>query len=212
MRLKRYKELTVEDKARILKEYRWSSLPGYLGITKRDEFVTYGIVLGYMGGDTKEGKNRYRDFILSGIRKGIKSPLKEARAEAVLGTDSFIEWIRETFIDVKEWTRKEQPQVGLLRGVIPVQEMARAVGEEYGVRPEEVVNARSPYREARRVLIEMSYRLNMSYRSLQKLGDELGGIGGAAVAQNHNRLQKQMLNDKKLARRVEKIYKSILSQ
>ena len=45
VRLKRYKELTVEDKARILKEYRWSSLPGYLGITKWDEFVTYGIVL-----------------------------------------------------------------------------------------------------------------------------------------------------------------------
>ena len=212
VRLKRYKELTVEDKARILKEYRWSSLPGYLGLTKPDEFVTYGTVLGYMGEDTKEGKKRYCDFILSGIRKGIKSPLKEARAEAVLGTDSFIEWIRKTFIDVKQWTRKEQPQVGLLRGVIPVQEMARAVGEEYGVRAEDVVNARSPYREARRVLIEMSYRLNMRYRSLQKLGDELGGIGGAAVAQNHNRLQKQMLNDKRLAQRVEKIYKSILSQ
>ena len=67
-------------------------------------------------------------------------------------------------------------------------EIARVVGKEYGVRPEEVVKARSPWREARRVLIEMSYRLNMSYRSLQKLGDELGGIGGAAVANNHMRL------------------------
>ena len=101
---------------------------------------------------------------------------------------------------------------GSIRGVIPVLKIAKVVGKEYGVRPDELVKARSPWREARRVLIEMSYRLNMSYRPLQKLGDELGGIGGAAVAPNHNRIQKHMLNDRRFAKRVEKIYKSILSQ
>ncbi|MCX6356878.1 MAG: transposase [Candidatus Aureabacteria bacterium] len=212
VRLKKYKELTVEGKGKILKEYKWSSLPGYVGLMERDEFVTYGTVLGYMGGDTKEGKKRYRDFVISGLGKGIKNPITEARAGAVLGTDSFIEWARRTFIDGREWTRKEQPQVGSLRGVIPVLKIATVVGKEYEVRPEELVKARSPWREARRVLIEMSYRLNMSYRPLQKLGDELGGIGGAAVAHNHNRLQKHMLYDKKFAKRIEEIYKSILSQ
>jgi putative transposase len=212
IRLKKYKELTVEDMGKILKEYKWSSLPGYIGLMKRDAFVTYGTVLGYMGGDTKEGEKRYRDFVISGLGKGIKNPIMEARAGAVLGTDSFIEWVRKTFIDGREWTRKEQPQVGSIRSVIPVLKIATVVGKEYGVRPEELVKARSPWREARRVLIEMSYRLNMSYRPLQKLGDELGGIGGAAVAHNHNRIQKQMLYDKKFAKRVEKIYKIILSQ
>ncbi|MDD5556867.1 MAG: transposase [bacterium] len=47
VRLKKYKELTVEEKARILKAYRRSSLPGYIGSGKRDEFVKYDAVLDY---------------------------------------------------------------------------------------------------------------------------------------------------------------------
>jgi chromosomal replication initiation ATPase DnaA len=155
-----------------------------------------------MGGDTKEGKKRYRDFVLSGISKELKNPLTEARAEAVLGTDSFIEWVRKTFIDGREWKRKEQPQVRSIRGSIPVREIARVVGEEYGVRVEELMKARSPHREARRVLIEMSYRLNMSGRPLQALGRELGGIGGDAVAHTHERMGKRMGKDRRLSKRV----------
>ena len=211
VRLKKYKELPIEDKGKILKGYRWSSLPGYRGLMKRDEFVTYEAVLGYMGGDTKKGKKRYRDFVLSGIHKEIKNPLTEARAEAVLGTDSFIEWVRKTFIDGRKWVRKDQPQARLLTGVIPVEEIARVVGEEYGVKAEELLRARSPHREGRRVLIEMVYRLNMSQRPLQRLGDELGGIGGAAVANNHTRIQKQILDDGRFSKRVKRIYSKLIS-
>jgi hypothetical protein len=57
----------------------------------------------------------------------------------------------------------------------------------------------------------MSYQLSMSYRPLQKLGDELGGIGGAAVTNNHMRLQKQMLKDRELEKRVKQIYNKLVS-
>jgi len=211
VRLKKYKELTIEEKARILKEYRWSSLRGYMGMGKRGEFVTYEDVLGYMGGDTKEGKRRYGEFVISGLSKGIKNPLGEAQAGVVLGTESFTEWIRETFIDGRRGAGKEQPQVKMLRGVIPVEEIVRVVGEEYGVRPEELLMARSVHREARRVLIEMSYRLNMSGKSLQKIGDELGCISGAAVRNNHMRLQKEMARDRALEKRVNKIHDKLVS-
>jgi len=61
-------------------------------------------------------------------------------------------------------------------------------------------------------MLEVSYRLNVSYRPLQKLGDELGGIGGAAVAHNHIRFQKQMLNDRRLSKRVKRIQNKLISQ
>jgi REP element-mobilizing transposase RayT len=205
VRLKKYRELTIEDKAKILNGYRWSSLPGYVGLMKRDEFVTYGTVLAYMGGDTREGKRRHGDFVAAGLRKEMKNPLAEAQAGAVLGTESFIEWVRKTFIDGREWVRKEQPQVGMLMGVIPVREIARVVGEEYGVRGEELLKSRSPHREARRVLIEMSYRLNLSGKPLQELGRELGRIGGDAVAHTHERMEKQMSKDRRLLKRVEQM-------
>jgi hypothetical protein len=165
-----------------------------------------------MGGDTREGRRRYSDFVLSGLLKEAKNPLGEARAGAVLGTDSFIEWVKRTFIDGREWVRKEQPQAISLRGVIPAEGIARVVGEEYGVKPGELMKARSPHREARRLLIEMTYRLNMSYSPLQKLGKELGGIGGGAVANTHMRLQKQMMRDRKLAKRAKRIHDKLLSK
>lgn len=89
--------------------------------------------------------------------------------------------------------------------------IARVVGEEYGMKPEDLVKARSPHREARRVVIEMSYLLNMSYMPLGKLGDELGGVGGAAVTNNHMRFDKQMWEDRKLEKRVKQIHKKFIS-
>jgi chromosomal replication initiation ATPase DnaA len=73
------------------------------------------------------------------------------------------------------------------------------------------MNARSQHREARQVLIEISYRLNVSGRSLQKIGDELGGISGAAVMNSHVRLQEKMLRDRTLGRRLERICDKVYS-
>jgi REP element-mobilizing transposase RayT len=211
VQLKKYKEYSIEEKAKILGEYKWSSLRGYMGLGKRDEFVAYEDVLGYMGGDTKEGKRRYKEFVISGIRKGVKDPLGEAKGGAVLGTERFREWVRGTFIDGRKWTRREQPQVRLISKGVSVEEIARVVGEEYGVKPAELLKARSPHREARRVLIEMSYRLNMRGRPLQKLGEELGGVSGAALTNNHKRVLQQEARDGKLGQRVKQIQLKVLS-
>lgn len=209
VRLKKYKELPIEEKAKLLKEYCWSSLPGYVGSGKRDEFVTYDAVLDYMGGDTKEGKKRYGEFVISGLHKRMKSPLAEARAGAVLGTKSFTERIRKTFIDGRKWSRIEQPQVKSLIAVPSVERIARVVGEEYGVNPEELLKVRAPHREARRVLIGTSYRMSSGGISIRRLGQELGGIGGAAVRIAHLRLQDQLSRDRRLAVRVRKIIEHI---
>ena len=212
VRLKKYKRLTLEEKARILKEYRWSSLRGYMGFGKRDEWVAYGEVLGYMGGETREGKRRYGEFVISGLAKGVKDPLGEAKAGAVLGTEKFREWVRRTFIDGHKWSRREQAQVKTLMAVVCVEEIARVVGEEYGVDPEEIIQAHSTHREARRVLIGMSYRLDSGGRVIQKLGEELGGIGGAAVRNTYTRLQEQISRDRRLAERVRKINERLVSK
>jgi REP element-mobilizing transposase RayT len=211
VRLKKYEELPVKEKAEILKEYKWSSLRGYMGLGKRDEFVTYGDVLGYMGGDTREGRRRYGEFVISGLYKGMKNPFAEAEAGAVLGTESFAEWIRKTFIDGRQWLKREQPQVRLIERMIPVGEIARVVGEAYGVKPEELLKGRSVHREARCVLIELSYRMNTSGKPLQKIGDELGGISGAAITNNRKRFREQMARDHKLEKLVKQICSKLVS-
>lgn len=80
------------------------------------------------------------------------------------------------------------------------------MGEEYGIKAKELLKARSRHREARRVLLEMSYRLNMRYRPLVSIGEEVGGVGGAALRNNHVRLQGEMAHDRALSHRVKKIH------
>jgi len=63
VRIKRYSKLPLEERSEILRDYRWSSLPGYIRLKSRDEFMSYSIVLGYKGGDAKEGRRRYREYV-----------------------------------------------------------------------------------------------------------------------------------------------------
>jgi len=58
VRIKKYSKLPLEEKSKLLRDYRWSSLPGYIRLKARDEFISNSMVLGYKGGDTKEGRRR----------------------------------------------------------------------------------------------------------------------------------------------------------
>ena len=69
---------------------------------------------------------------------------------------------------------------------------------------------RSTYREARQVLIELSYRLNFGKTPLQRLGQELGGIGGASIAHIHKRVQKRMASDKRLSKKINSLHQKII--
>jgi putative transposase len=212
VRLKKYRETPIEEKSKILKNYAWSSLPGYIRIKSRDEFMRYDAVLAYMGRDDRMGRIRYRDFVLRGLSEKLENPIKEAKANAILGSDSFVDWIKEKFLDGKEWKDRDYPHLKTLKKSIPVEKIAQAVAKEYNVKPEEILKARSKCREARQVLIELSYQLNFRKKSLQKLGEELGGIGGDSVAHAHERIQNKMKEEKKLSRGVEQICKKIISQ
>ncbi len=111
VRFKKYRDIPLEEKSKILKEYRWSSLPGYIKIAGRDDFICHGGVLAYMGGDNKKGRIRYRDFVLGGLSRKLDNPLEETKAGAILGSDSFVVWIKEQFLDIK--SLKNQDHSGL---------------------------------------------------------------------------------------------------
>jgi putative transposase len=52
VRIKSDRKRIVEEKVAILFNYKRSSLPGYLWRCKREAFVSYAVVLDYLGGDT----------------------------------------------------------------------------------------------------------------------------------------------------------------
>jgi hypothetical protein len=62
------------------------------------------------------------------------------------------------------------------------------------------------------VVIELSYRLNFRKKSLQRLGLELGGIGGDAIAHNHARIQRALEENTELLKKIDSIERKLRSQ
>ncbi|MDP8275777.1 MAG: transposase [Candidatus Euphemobacter frigidus] len=205
VRIKRYSKLPLEERSEILRDYRWSSLPGYIRLKSRDEFMSYSIVLGYKGGDAKEGRRRYREYVLRGLKYKIDNPKGDARANAILGSDSFIVWVKENFLSEIRLSSRDFSNLKTIRMPMPIKEIAEAVAEEYGVMVSEITKKYSKHREARLMLLELCYRLNLRKRSTREMGTELGGISGEQVIQAHRLMQKRIKEDRVLWKRVEEV-------
>ena len=53
-----------------LRNFRWSSYPGYVNSRRQVDFVEYGPILGQMEGPRREWPKRYREYVQTGLAEG----------------------------------------------------------------------------------------------------------------------------------------------
>ena len=84
------KRLKGDDKMVFLANYKWSSLPGFMGVYPRYHFVHHHLVLQSHGGDTPAGRKTYATEIAKLFSSGptFKS---QVIGQAILGSIPFIE-------------------------------------------------------------------------------------------------------------------------
>jgi len=63
------KKVPPEKCLHYLWNYKWSSLPGYVGKTNQLDFVEYTTVLAEYGGSTRMGQQRYRERIIEDLKR-----------------------------------------------------------------------------------------------------------------------------------------------
>ena len=61
----RYKP--IEERIKTLRNYQWSSYPGYISKSKAIDFVEYSTLLSEMNGKEKEWPKHYREFVETGL-------------------------------------------------------------------------------------------------------------------------------------------------
>jgi hypothetical protein len=211
VRIRTHSQKEIALKRKIILNYRWSSFQGYTSLRRREPFVTYGLVLSVVGGkDDSLGRRRYREFVLSGIAKDMNiSYWGDVRGQAVLGSEEFLNWIWERFVEGKRQGRSnEQVFSGLseLSPEVEVGAVARAVAERFGVPADELMKRRSRHRQARRLLLGLCYDVRSGSKSLAEIGMELGAVGAAALCRNRSMLEEELEGDRHLAG----IYQAIL--
>ena len=69
-------------------EWMWSSFRATRGIEKVPSFLETDFLLQHFSSSRKRAREMYEEFVLAGI--GTESPLKEAKKQIFLGSDSFI--------------------------------------------------------------------------------------------------------------------------
>ena len=141
-----------------------------------------------------KGKKGYREFIVAGIKGGIKTPWDEVRGQAVIGSEGFVEKVMNRH--VREKGKTEVVRRRELVGIKPEVIMA-AVGKYYGIKPEEMKSRGQRYTEPRYVASYLMRRYGLM--GLREIGERVGlhfsAVGNAVkrVAGNPTRTMAQSL-------------------
>ncbi|MFH1038426.1 MAG: hypothetical protein V1789_07150, partial [PVC group bacterium] len=201
VRIKAYSKKSDRKIKDALLKYKWSSLAGYLSTKNKTEFIDYRIILDYMGGNNRTGREAYRRFVTREIGREEESPLAVGKGHGIVGDEKFIEWVKERFIR-KAGTTREQPASKELQKVCKPEELIEHFARLSGISREEICR-RGKRSVERAMLMELLYRLCSIAQP--EIGRLVGGIDYSAVSQARKRFQKRMRDNPEARRKFEKL-------
>jgi len=110
-------------------EYKWSSYRFYQERTA-SPWLSTGFVLGYFGTDPAKQRIHYRDYILEAIGKKSPDLLSGSIASTILGSDDFVRYIKETYLEGMAPDR-DIPALRELQGRPDIGKIKAAAGEAF---------------------------------------------------------------------------------
>ena len=199
------KQRPIEDRIEFLRDYPWSSYPGYIRKKRSVPFVEYAPMLSEMGGGAARGqRSRYRRFVESGLAANDEEFEQALKASPrSIGSDEFRERI-DTLYEKLVGSYRRAEDASFRRTVEPVaaESVLSVVAEALGVEPDE-------FRCRRRnsMLRAVAARCLCRYSGLtQRDAAAALAIGsGAAVGYQLHKLAAQLPQDRALRRRLNQI-------
>lgn len=196
VRIKEHSGTDIKDKAKILKNYKFCSMGGYSNIKSRESFVNYKTVLDYFGGDTADGRRRYRQFVYKGLGESDLNPLESGKGTGIVGTESFVDTVREKYLEkIKPDSQREQPHLKKIKKKFQPEELIKIFCE--------LVKADRDYICSKgQNSIERTFLMELLYRHCKitqpEIGRLVGGIDYSSVSYARKRLRLKMKRDLKL--------------
>lgn len=203
VRIKKHSKKNITEKARILDDYEFCSMGGYSNLKHREPFINYRTVFDYFGGDTVDGRKRYRQFVYKGFGEELSNPLESGKGLGIVGSEGFIETIRVKYLDkIKPEYQREQPHLKGVKKKFQPEELIERFCEIAEVDRGSICS-RGKNSMVRSMLMEFLYRhCNISQPEIGRL---TGGIDYSSVSYARTRLRQKMEKDALLKQRFEKI-------
>jgi REP element-mobilizing transposase RayT len=208
VRVKGMQELPLPEQVKVLRSYRWSSYPGYIGRRKPLELVTYGPILGMMAGRKKEWAGRYRQFVEMGLAEEDEEFAEVLSASPrSIGGEGFRTWVdrlheaelgrRTNLEDISFRRTTEGLAPGVVLGVV-----AEVLGEE--VRAFRRRRRNSPMRA-----VAARYLMQYSGLTQREVARELHAGSGSAISKQLAGFGAYARKEKRLTRQLHAIEKRL---
>jgi len=188
-----------------LRTYWWSSYRGYAGLGRQWDFVSEELVLGELGGrGPKERRLRYRRFVEEGLLRAIINPIEAAQWQTVLGSEGFLQHIKDRMQPQREKRREVKALRHGTRGPDPLA-LVSVVAREENLPLRRLLEGKAYRLQARSVAMWLVWQRGAL--SLREIGALFGGMDYAAVAQRIRRLEADRAMEKSLAKLLQKCQK-----
>jgi REP element-mobilizing transposase RayT len=195
VRTKQEGKLTLSEKENYLRNYRWSSLLGYIDETRRGSIIDYARILESYGGDNKKGRRLYWESLCNDLSTGIDIKEKVIGG-SILGSDMFINWAKDTFLPAKS---REIPAVQRLKKYTAKDKIIDALCKETNKSFDEI-------KKERGIIRQMA--MDLLYRVGGLSGTEIGemmGVDYSTVSQGRKRLRENLKRDKHLSQIIKRV-------
>lgn len=204
LRTEGFKGKEAKVREAYLRKYPWSSFPGYWSTPKRVKWVDYEWLLkAYFGEDDPGGRAQYRAYVYAGIAGDIRSPFDDVVHQSILGKPGFVERTKGRITPKPE---REIPSLRKLRRSIPTEVLLKALGDLYGVAPEEILKRTGRVTWIRQAAMELCYRCcPVGQREV----GVLFGVDYSTVSQNRRRFKERMKADRGLKNEFEELERKL---
>jgi REP element-mobilizing transposase RayT len=206
IRHRKFNDADTQIRSDYLKNYSWSTYPGYCFLRKRDKDINYGWLLNtYFTADSVQGRRRYRAYVHQGIEEEVANPFEEVIYQSILGTQNFVDWVKNMLPRQQE---REVPSLGKLQHDTPVDRIIEEVARAGQVQTEDLLDRKTRLKELRQMAMELSYR----YSNLKQA--EIGvifGVDYSTVSQNRARLKAKLKSNGKLNKRFKQITEQVFN-
>jgi hypothetical protein len=195
VRVVRMENVPLKEREKYLRQFKWSSLKGYINKDNTQSFVDYQTILLEYGGDNQKGRNNYWQALQSDLSSKLEIK-KQIIGNSILGNEQFIQEIKEKYLMKRE---KEIPSVKKIHSYCTKDKVIEITCREIGKTWEQIKSTPSSHRQ---ILMEMLYR----YTGLnnREIG-ELMALDYSTVSVGRRRLREKLFNDSELRDLVRRI-------
>lgn len=186
-------------------QFRWSSYTAYIGKEKEDKWVEYSWILSNFGKNRDAAKRKYREYVEESLNKDLENPSKDLHGQIILGSDEFIEKIRELFrgttiskeiVECKRLLKRPTPE-----------DIIKKVTEAFGIDVDLINEKNIRGNSARKAAIYLAQR----YCDLknEEIGKIFGGIHYSTVSKVSARFKEELADNKKLGNLIRTVVSNV---